>query len=122
MQSTKRTQPEGQVDEKGSPNKKSNAVKTQQVDTLRDIAMKLRIHSIKMTEASKSGHPTTCSSIAEIMAVLFFDPAGMHYDPLHPENLLNDRLVLSKGHAAPILCIFLYSRTKKTPLGLKQDS
>lgn len=37
------------------------------------------------------------------MSVLFFDPAGMNYDPAHPENLLNDRLVLSKGHAAPIL-------------------
>ena len=74
------------------------------MQVLQDIAMKLRIQSIKMCEASKSGHPTTCSSIAEIMAVLFFNPVGMKYDPLHPENMLNDRLILSKGHAAPILC------------------
>lgn len=91
----------------GSPANKSVAVKTKEFDDLKDIAMRLRIHSIQMCEASKSGHPTTCSSIAEIMAVLFFDPSGMKYDPQHPENLLNDRLILSKGHAAPILCIIL---------------
>jgi len=88
----------------GSPANKSTTVKNQKLEQLKDIAMKLRIDSIKMCEASKSGHPTTCSSIAEIMAVLFFDPAGMQYDPQHPENMLNDRLILSKGHAAPILC------------------
>lgn len=101
----KRKQPEGKATEEGSPARKSNGEKTQQIEKLKDIANKLRIDSIKMCEASKSGHPTTCSSIADIMAALFFDPAGMRYDPLHPENLLNDRLVLSKGHAAPILCI-----------------
>jgi transketolase len=90
-------------DEK-SPANKSAAVKNKKLEQLIDIAMKLRIDSINMCEASKSGHPTTCSSIAEIMAALFFDPAGMQYDPQHPENMLNDRLILSKGHAAPILC------------------
>lgn len=87
-----------------APASKSNEVRNQRLEQLSDIAMRLRIDSIKMCEAAKSGHPTTCSSIAEIMAVLFFDPQGMQYDPLHPENMLNDRLVLSKGHAAPILC------------------
>jgi transketolase len=57
-----------------------------------------------MTEASNSGHPTSCSSIAEIMSVLFFDNSGMHYDCKNPkESFTSDRLVLSKGHAAPIL-------------------
>jgi transketolase len=37
------------------------------------------------------------------MAVLFFDRSGMHYDPSAPEKLSNDRFVLSKGHASPIL-------------------
>ena len=35
-----------------------------------------RIHSVKMTTASKSGHPTSCSSMAEIMSVLFFKVQG----------------------------------------------
>ncbi len=94
----KRKTPEG----KSEPGKKGK-----QTDPLRDMAMRLRIHAIEMCSAAKSGHPTSCSSIAEVMAVLFFDPdAGMRFDPLHPENMLNDRLVLSKGHAAPILCSF----------------
>lgn len=56
-----------------------------------------------MTKASASGHPTSCCSIAEIMSVLFFDKSGMHYDHVKPDNFTSDRLVLSKGHAAPIL-------------------
>jgi len=94
----------GKKKDKKGPAPKSIAVNKQHLDDLKDIATKLRIHSIQMCEASKSGHPTTCSSIAEVMAALFFDPAGMKYDPQHPENLLNDKLILSKGHAAPILC------------------
>ena len=61
----------------------------------------LRIHSISMTSASASGHPTTCMSAAEIMSVLFFDE--MRYDPRDPDSLANDEFVLSKGHAAPVL-------------------
>jgi transketolase len=57
-----------------------------------------------MTHASNSGHPTTCASIAELLAVLFFDASGMHYDAKDPRNsFTSDRFVLSKGHAAPIL-------------------
>lgn len=56
-----------------------------------------------MTIASNSGHPTSCASLAEIMATLFFTKAGMHYNPKDPANFGNDRFVLSKGHAAPIL-------------------
>ncbi|MCA1564036.1 MAG: transketolase, partial [Acidobacteria bacterium] len=48
-----------------------------------------------------SGHPTTCLSAAEIMATLFF--GEMRFDPNDPQNADNDRFVLSKGHAAPIL-------------------
>jgi len=56
-----------------------------------------------MTTASKSGHPTSCASMADFLSVLFFDPSGMHYQPLNPQDFSSDRLVLSKGHAAPIL-------------------
>lgn len=68
---------------------------------LQDIANRLRINSIKSTNASKSGHPTSCASIAEIMSVLFFDT--MAYTIEDPRNGANDRFILSKGHAAPIL-------------------
>ncbi|XP_063696695.1 transketolase-like protein 2 [Culicoides brevitarsis] len=71
------------------------------VQELKDIAHRLRIHSIEMTQASKSGHPTSCASIAEIMSVLFFNT--MHYKISAPRDPAADRLILSKGHAAPIL-------------------
>lgn len=67
------------------------------------MANVLRILSVEMTQAANSGHPTSCASCADFMAALFFDKAGMHYDPKHPEKFTNDRLILSKGHAAPIL-------------------
>lgn len=68
-----------------------------------NLAAKLRIQSIESTNYSNSGHPTSCSSIAEIISVLFFHPSGLHYFPKDPKNSNNDKLVLSKGHAAPIL-------------------
>jgi len=71
------------------------------VQELRDIAHRLRIHSITSTQASKSGHPTSCSSIAEIMSVLFFNT--MRYKLSEPRDPSSDRLILSKGHACPIL-------------------
>jgi len=71
------------------------------VAALRDIATQLRIDSVASTSKAGSGHPTTCLSAADIMAVLFF--SEMHFDPKNPQDPDNDRFVLSKGHAAPIL-------------------
>ena len=71
------------------------------VPALRNIATRLRIDSVLSTTAAGSGHPSTCCSAAEIMAALFF--SEMRYDPRDPANEDNDRFVLSKGHAAPIL-------------------
>lgn len=68
---------------------------------LRDIALRLRIHSLEMTTAAGSGHPSSCMSMAEISSVLFFHE--MKYDPKDRNNFGNDEFVLSKGHAAPIL-------------------
>lgn len=71
------------------------------VAVLKDISNRLRIHSVAATNASKSGHPTSCSSLAEIMSVLFFNV--MKYNPKEPKHKSSDRLILSKGHAAPVL-------------------
>ena len=71
------------------------------IPALRDIATQLRIDSILSTTEAGSGHPTSCMSAAEIVATLFF--AEMRYDPRNPKHIDNDRFVLSKGHAAPIL-------------------
>merc|ERR1712004_4840 len=71
------------------------------VQALNDVANILRIGSVKSTQASNSGHPTSCASMAEIMSVLFFDT--MRYSVKEPRSASNDRFILSKGHAAPIL-------------------
>jgi transketolase len=68
---------------------------------LRDVATRLRIHSIRSTTEAGSGHPTTCCSAADIVATLFF--GVMKFDPRMPENPANDRCIFSKGHAAPLL-------------------
>lgn len=68
---------------------------------LKLIADRLRAHSLRSTSIAGSGHPTTCMSAADILAALFFEV--MHFDPKAPRDPMNDRFVLSKGHAAPIL-------------------
>jgi transketolase len=71
------------------------------LEPLREKARLLRIHSMRMTTAAGSGHPTSCLSAAELMAATFFH--AMKFDVADPNSLASDRFVLSKGHAAPIL-------------------
>jgi transketolase len=71
------------------------------VSGIRNVATQLRIDSVRSTSEAGSGHPTSCLSAADIVAVLFF--GEMRYDPKEPRNPDNDRFVLSKGHAAPVL-------------------
>ena len=71
------------------------------IPALQDIATRLRIDSVASTTQAGSGHPTSSVSAADIMAALFF--AEMHFDPKNPQDPDNDRFVLSKGHAAPVL-------------------
>src|SRR5262245_930540 len=71
------------------------------IDALQDVAIRLRVGSVRATTAAGSGHPTSCASAADLVAALFFD--AMRFDPKHPRAPANDRFVLSKGHAAPLL-------------------
>ncbi len=71
------------------------------IEALEKIAARLRNFSLRMTTAAGSGHPTTCLSMAELAACLFF--SEMRYNVRNPESWANDEFVLSKGHAAPIL-------------------
>ena len=71
------------------------------VSTLNHYAARLRILSVRSTTEAGSGHPTSCCSAADIVATLFF--AVMRFDPKNPKYPNNDRFVLSKGHAAPLL-------------------
>src|SRR4029450_13237762 len=84
-----------------APDRLSRKMTTPDIAALKNIATELRIDSILSTTEAGSGHPTTCMSAAEIVATLFF--GEMRFDPKNPQNPDNDRFVLSKGHAAPIL-------------------
>lgn len=71
------------------------------VTALQNKATRLRIESVRSTSEAGSGHPSSCLSAADIVTVLFF--SVMRYDPKNPQNPNNDRFILSKGHAAPLL-------------------
>lgn len=64
-------------------------------------AVELTRLSIEMTSEAGSGHPTSAASLAHLVTVLMYD--HMRYDPRKPERIDVDRLVLSEGHACPIV-------------------
>ena len=65
------------------------------------VATKIRLAIIEGTYNAKSGHPGGSLSIADDLAYLYFKE--MNIDPANPQWPDRDRLVLSKGHAAPAL-------------------
>ena len=71
------------------------------IPALQTIATRLRIESVRATSEAGSGHPSSCCSAADIVSALFF--SEMRFDPRDPQHDHNDRFVLSKGHAAPLL-------------------
>lgn len=64
-------------------------------------AYKIRRDAVTAVHSAASGHPGGSLSIADILAVLYFDE--MNIDPNNPKNPDRDRFVLSKGHCAPAL-------------------
>lgn len=71
-------------------------------------AVTIRKGVIEGTFNAKSGHPGGSLSIAEILAYLY--RVEMNIDPENPKAENRDRLVLSKGHAAPALYSALANR------------
>jgi transketolase len=66
-----------------------------------ELAAQLCVDSIRASTAAGSGHPTSSMSAAHLLAVLFSD--HLRFDVEDPKALGNDRFVLSKGHASPLL-------------------
>src|SRR6202142_3115651 len=71
------------------------------VSAVKEKAKLLSIYSMMATTAAGSGHPTSCISAAELVAGVFFH--AMKFDPKNANSNDDDRFVLSKGHAAPLL-------------------
>ena len=76
-------------------------MKIKDVNELQKYADRIRQGVIKAVYSAKSGHPGGSLSIAEILAVLYFNQ--MNIDEKNPKAKERDRLVLSKGHTAPAL-------------------
>lgn len=72
------------------------------MDKLKNINRLLRYDILTSTTQAGSGHPTSCLSAVELMSCLFFN-GFLHYDVNNPKSILNDRVIFSKGHAAPLL-------------------
>lgn len=68
---------------------------------MRRMANTIRQDIIRMTGAAGSGHPTSSFSAVEALTALYF--RVLRHDPANPTWPDRDRLVLSKGHAAPVL-------------------
>jgi transketolase len=70
-------------------------------DELVELGQQLRVDSVRAAAEAGSGHPTSSMSAADLMAVLLAN--HLRYDFARPEHPGNDRFVLSKGHASPLL-------------------
>ena len=65
------------------------------------LCKQLRRDIINMIANGASGHPGGSLSVIDMLVALYF--GKMNLDPCEPVNPQRDRLVLSKGHAAPAL-------------------
>ena len=83
-------------------------IRLKTVNELNDIARKVRIDALKGIHAAGAGHPGGSLSVTDILVALYFDV--MNVDPEDPYKEDRDRLVLSKGHAAPALYAALANR------------
>lgn len=77
-------------------------------EQLEITACKVRMGIIEGVHSAKSGHPGGSLSAADILTYLYF--VHMNIDPKNPKMENRDRLVLSKGHAAPALYSVLANR------------
>ena len=75
---------------------------------LKLTACKVRMGVIDAVYSAKSGHPGGSLSIADVLTYLYFNK--MNIDPKNPDMPGRDRMVLSKGHAAPGIYSVLANR------------
>lgn len=71
------------------------------MEKLKSLAQLIRYLIITSTTEAGSGHPTSSMSATDIMTSLMFGGV-FRYDPQDPQAPNNDRLIFSKGHAAPL--------------------
>lgn len=78
-------------------------VSPERLDAYRNLARRIRSHSLRMVHRARSAHIGGALSMADILAVLY--GGVLRVDPSHPDWPDRDRFVLSKGHA----CVGLWA-------------
>ncbi len=78
---------------------------SQRVDELKKTCNDLRIELIDMLHDAQTGHPGGSLSVCEILTVLMCEKARINPD--NPKDPNRDRILLTKGHAAPMLYLVL---------------
>ena len=71
-------------------------------DNFEPLCRRLRRDVIAILHERQSGHPGGSLSVCEILATLYMERLR-NLDPARPDDPRRDRLVLCKGHAAPML-------------------
>lgn len=72
------------------------------VSTLITLAKRVRYGIVTSTTSAGSGHPSSSLSAVELITALFFG-GYFKQDTSRFTSITNDKFVLSKGHAAPLL-------------------
>ena len=71
-------------------------------NNIKELTKLVRYNILTSTTIAGSGHPSSSMSAAEIMTELWFD-GFLRMDLKDPKAITNDRVLFSKGHAAPLL-------------------
>lgn len=77
-------------------------------EELKELCRKFRIDALTAIHGAQSGHPGGSLSVCEILTLLYQE--RMNVSPERMEDPNRDRLVLSKGHSAPMLYVNLMEK------------
>ena len=78
------------------------------IEDLKNIAKQIRLGILEAVYSAQSGHPGGALSVADIMAVLYFNEMNVNENEPNMEN--RDRFVMSKGHASAAFYATLANR------------
>ncbi len=77
-------------------------------DDLAELARRIRVHVLRMTNRGGSSHVGAAFSMADIVAVLY--GSVLRVNPANPKDPARDRFILSKGHAGSAVYAALAER------------
>lgn len=80
-------------------------IKQYKLEELQSLCKKFRMELVEILHKIQTGHPGGSLSVTEILTVLYFDKMNISAEQQQDPN--RDRLILGKGHAAPMLYLIL---------------